>query len=99
MNTLSLTIHAAVRMAQRSMNMKDCELIALIGTEVDDGYLVRDKDYQEVEKQLKKVLQRFRRVVGKRLIVAEGRIVTAYHASKKYERQLLRGAYESDLYE
>lgn len=98
MNKLALTSHAAVRMAQRGLNLKDSELILLIGTEVDDGYLVRSKDYQEVERMLKKLLQRLRRVVGKRLIVAEDRIVTAYHASSACQRQLLQNAHERDIY-
>jgi len=76
MSTLTLTNHAAVRMAQRGIIPKDSELIVLIGTEVDDGYLVRDKDYQEVEHALKHFLQRCRRIVGKRLIVKNDRIVT-----------------------
>jgi hypothetical protein len=37
MNTLMLTGHAAVRMAQRGIKIKDADLITLIGTEVDDG--------------------------------------------------------------
>jgi hypothetical protein len=45
------------------------------------------------------LLQRFRRVVGKRLIVAEGRIVTAYHASKACQRQTLRNAHECEFYD
>jgi len=98
MNNLAITGHAAVRMAQRGLNLKDSELIVLIGTEVDDGYLVRSKDYQEVERMLKELLQRLKRIVGKRLVVAEGRIVTAYHASKSQERQLMRNAGERDIY-
>ena len=97
MNRLMMTSHAAVRMAQRSISMKDSELIVLIGTEVDDGYFVRIKDYHEVERDLKKLLQRLRRVVGKRLVVAEGRIVTAYHASKTCHRQTLRNAHECEF--
>jgi hypothetical protein len=97
MTRLMLTGHAAMRMAQRSIKFKDAELIALIGTEVEDGYLVRFKDYQEVEAQLKRLLDRLRRIVGKRLIVADGRIVTAYHASRTYQSRLLRNARESDL--
>ena len=77
---------------------KDSELIVLIGTEVDDGYLVLTKDYQEVERALKMFLERCRRIVGKRLIVRNGHIVTAYHTSKKYQRRLLRDAQECDLY-
>jgi hypothetical protein len=97
MTTLTLTGHAAVRMAQRGIDSKDAELIVLVGTEVDGGYLVRTKDYQEVESALKALLDRLRRLVGKRLIVADGKIVTAYHASKNYQRHLLRSAQESDL--
>ena len=50
MNTLMLTDHATVRMAQRGIKIKDFDLIALIGTPVDDGYLVRDQDCQGLER-------------------------------------------------
>jgi hypothetical protein len=99
MSTLILTGHAAMRMAQRSIELQDAELIALIGTQVEDGYLVRAKDFQEIETELKTLLQRLRRIVGKRLIVANGQVVTAYHASRRYHRRLLRRAYQSDLCE
>src|SRR5437879_2687552 len=95
--TLSLTRHAAMRLAQRSIKLKDADLIALVGTQVEDGYLVRAKDYQEIEVGLKRLLQRLRRIVGKRLIVADGQVVTAYHASRRYHRRLLRSRYQSDL--
>jgi hypothetical protein len=93
MNALTVTDHAAVRMAQRCINAKDVDLIALLGTEIDDGYLVTAHDYQQVERQLKHFLDRIRRMQGKRLVVANGRIVTAYHCSKKQERRLLRTAH------
>jgi hypothetical protein len=94
---LSLTRHAAMRLAQRSIKLKDADLIALVGTQVEDGYLVRAKDYQEIETELKRLLQRLRRIVGKRLIIADGQVVTAYHASRRYHRRLLRSTYQSDL--
>lgn len=90
MNTLIITNHAAVRMAQRGILPKDAELIALIGTEVDDGYLVREKDYQEVEYALKALLKKLERLVGKRLVVCDGRILTAYHSTKRQQCRLLR---------
>ena len=43
---------------------------------------MRKKDYQQVEGTLKELLTRSRRVVGKRLVVADGSIVIAYHASR-----------------
>jgi hypothetical protein len=97
MSKLAITTHAAVRMAQRGVTLKDSELIVLIGTEIDDGYLVRNKDFQEAERMLKELLQRLKRVVGKRLVVADGRIVTPYHASRTCQRQLLRNAPERDI--
>jgi hypothetical protein len=97
MSTLTITTHAAVRMSQRGIMPKDAELIVLIGTEINDGYLVREKDYMEVEHRLKQLLRSFRRLVGKRLVVKDGYIVTAYHPSKTRERDLLRYARDSDL--
>jgi hypothetical protein len=97
MSALTVTSHAAVRMAQRGMTSKDAELIAMIGTEVEDGFFVRDKDFQDAEHALKRLLQRLRRVVGKRLIVSSGRIITAYHPAQKNERRILRDARDSDL--
>jgi hypothetical protein len=96
MSSLTVTRHGGVRLAQRGIGLQDAELIVQIGTEVDGGYLVLVKDYQEVERQVKEFLARCRRVVGKRLVVAEGQIVTAYHPAKRYQRRLLRNAYESD---
>jgi hypothetical protein len=90
MNPLTITNHAAVRMAQRGIMPKDAELIALVGTEVEDGYFVRDKDIQPIERALKELLQRLRRIAGKRLIVRSGRIVTAYHPTEGTERHILR---------
>jgi hypothetical protein len=86
-----------MRMAQRGIDSEDAELIALVGTEVEGGYLVRSKDYQELERQLKGLLHRLRRVVGKRLIVEGGRVVTAYHASRRQQRRLTRKAHDRDL--
>jgi hypothetical protein len=84
-------------MAQRSIPMRDADLIALVGTKVEDGYLVRDRDCQAVEHIIKKVLERIRRLRDKRLVVADGRIVTAFHASGREQRRLMRNAYERDL--
>ena len=95
MSPLMPTKHAIARTPQRSLRINDPDLIALIGTAVEDGYLVRTKDYQEIERALKQLLQRFRRLIGKRVVVVDGRIVTAYHATKTHERRLLRHAQES----
>jgi hypothetical protein len=87
-----LTRHAVVRMGQRAIREDDVDLIVLIGTEVEGGYLVRSKDRQAAERQLKQLLNQVRRLDGKRVVVADGRVVTAYHAEPAKERSLLRAS-------
>jgi hypothetical protein len=93
-NVLCLTAHARMRMSQRGIANDDLELIKWIGTEVEGGYLVREKDYQALDRQLKRLRDHARRLVGKRLVVEGNRLVTAYHATRTKERRLLRGAEE-----
>jgi hypothetical protein len=97
MSILVRTGHASMRMSQRGIRIRDAELIALIGTEVGDGYLVLTRDCQRVDHELKQFLTRVWRLEGKRLVTVDGRIVTAYHASKRHERELLCDIHERDL--
>ncbi len=92
-----LTNHAATRMAQRGVTNDDLELIRWVGTEVEGGYLVREKDFQALDRELKRLRDHVRRLVGKRLVIADGRVVTAYHATHRTERRLLRGAEDQFL--
>jgi hypothetical protein len=94
---MMMTKHAKRRMAQRGIQLKDVELIELIGTPVDDGYLVRTKDCQSAEREIKRLLARIRRLEGKRLVAANGRLVTTFHTSRREERRLLRRSHECDL--
>jgi hypothetical protein len=73
MTTFTPSRHAEARMQQRGIPAQDVDLIVLIGTEVDDGYLVRTY-VQAVERDLKYLLARIRRLEGKRLVTAERRI-------------------------
>jgi hypothetical protein len=92
MNSLDLTAHAVKRMAQRGLADDDVELIRWIGTEVEGGYLVREKDFQALDRELKRLRDQARKLVGKRLVLAGDRLITAYHAAGSKQRLLLRGA-------
>ena len=70
----------------------------MVGTEVEDGYLMRQADYQQMKRVLKKFLRRRSRLRGKRLVVANKKIVTAHHAANRHERQLLRNARAGNSY-
>jgi hypothetical protein len=94
---LHLTAHAAIRIAQRGMRSRDLDLISLIGTKVEGGYLILEKDYQALERQFKQVSVTARRLVGKRLVIAGDRVISAYHAGDGKKRRLIRGAEKREL--
>ena len=97
MSAVALTRHAVTRMAQRAIREDDLDLIMIIGTEVRDGYIVRTKDCQAAERELKRLLDRVRRLNGKRLVVEAGHLVTAYRAERATERRLMRHTEEREL--
>jgi hypothetical protein len=99
MKALHLTAHGAVRIAQRGITGDQVELIRRIGTEVEGGYLVREKDFQALDRELKQLRDQVRRLVGKRLVLEGDRLVTAYHALPGKQRQLLRDKQARSLME
>jgi len=97
MSTISISRHAEERSAQRGIPINDLEILMLIGCEVEDGYFVRDKDCEVVERELLYALKRIRRLRGTRMVVANGCAVTAYRPDRRQEQRLLRKAQEREL--
>ena len=77
-------------MGQRGLRIDEVEMIRQIGTEVEGGYLVRQKDFQAFDCELRRMRARARRLVGKRVVIKSGNIVTVYHANANKQRRLLR---------
>lgn len=90
MSTLELTRHAITRFSQRSLSENDLSLMLKIGSETHEGFMVLERDYQAFEADVKKLLQRVRRIVGKRIVVESGQVITGYHCCGRKEKQLLR---------
>ena len=90
MNDLSLTTHAITRMAQRAILPSDLEIILAFGSDVEDGILVREKDVECAERALRNLLKRVQKMKGKRIVLAEGLLVTAYHATDREQHRLTR---------
>ena len=90
MNDQNMTKHGAQRFAQRGLRPDDADLIMQIGTEVEGGYLVREKDVQTAAQQLRALLKQIEKLNGKRLVFANGWVVSGYHASKRKQKQLLK---------
>lgn len=92
MAELNFTEHALQRMAQRGFLCSEIDMILAIGTEVPDGYLVTRKDCEQAEKALRQLLAKIIRLKNKRIVVADGSLITAYHASPGKRRKLIRSA-------
>ncbi|GFM28603.1 DUF4258 domain-containing protein [Novosphingobium sp. PY1] len=90
MSDLGISSHAEKRMSQRAIREADIDLILQLGTEVEGGVLVRQKDFEDFERRLRHQLSRARRLVGKRLVLGGDHLVTAYHASRSDTKRLLR---------
>jgi hypothetical protein len=97
MASLSLTPHAVKRLGQRAIAPNDLELIQSIGTAVEGGFLVREKDFQVLDRELRHLREQARRLVGKRVVVEGNHVVTAYHCTANKERRLLRRAEQRAL--
>ena len=88
--TLTITDHAHLRMAQRGFAVTDIELALTIGTEVEGGVFVRDKDCEHALTALAEVRRQIERLRGKRLVCDGEHLVTAYRAKPKKAKSLLR---------
>jgi hypothetical protein len=77
-------------MKQRGLNLNELDLIMRVAAEVEGGFFVRDKDVADIERTLKRVIERLRKLKGKRLVVEGNTLITAYHANHRDERRLMR---------
>ncbi len=85
-----ITRHADKRMRQRGLSEEDVALIIEFGTETPQGFLLREKDVAELERQMKQRLQTLHRLVGKHVVADGDTVITAFHTTEKQMRRLLR---------
>ena len=97
MSELDFAPHAIVRMSQRGLTADDVGLIMHLGTEVEGGYLVLERDYKAFERMVKQILERARKLAGKRVVVKADTLVTAYHATPGELQRLVKSVKKRDL--
>ena len=94
---LEITPHAALRLAQRGMAVRDLDLALVLGVQVEGGLLVRHKEVQNFLRGLKELSDRAERLTGKRLVLDGARLVTGYRARPRKQKRLLARAEERSL--
>lgn len=97
MSELNFSPHAIIRMSQRGLTADDIGLIMQLGTEVEGGYLVLERDYRAFERMVKQMLERARKLAGKRVVVKADKVVTAYHATSEELQRLVKSVQQRDL--
>ena len=81
--------HAAVRSQQRSIHVKDLDLAVQFGTETKLGYLITEKNYQEVEREMKRRLKKLHRLVGTLVAFKGGTVTTVIRTTRSQQKKLL----------
>lgn len=83
MRSIAITRHAEARMSQRGIRETDVEFLLAHGTDMGpDRIVLTKRDAAQAIRDLKKRIADIERLTGKVLVVAEGRLITAYHSSK-----------------
>lgn len=90
MINLALTNHAKTRFSQRSISEQDLNLVMIMASEVEDGFIILNQDYKALESEVKRFLQRAKRLVGKRFVIEGDTVITAYHCNKGKTKALLQ---------
>lgn len=89
---MEFSIHARKRMQQRAMSLTDVETIVSHGTQVRDGYLLRERDVKEEVSRLKGQIRALERLRNRAVICDRGTVITVYPAAKRKQKQLLDSA-------
>ena len=83
MMSIIITRHGEARMSQRGIRKSDLDLLLAYGTEIgQDRLMIRKRDGAKLIKDYKEEIAKLERLVGKEFVIANGRLITAYHRTK-----------------
>ena len=85
--------HAEERARQRGYRLSDVPLIAEYGTPVHDGFILTPRDVERVQGEMKRLLDRLRRLVNVFVPVAEDTAMSIYRPATPKRRRRLEEAY------
>lgn len=83
--------HVESRMQQRARTQDDIEFVLENGTDVEGGILLSKHDASEMERSLKKMIERAHRLAGTYVAVGGDTIKTTFKASDTQIRFILKG--------
>lgn len=91
MDYVKISRHAECRIRQRGFREQDIDLVLRCGTLIsDDTFLLRNKDVDREIRDRKRELQQLERLRNCKVVVADGTLVTCFHASTNHLKTVLR---------
>lgn len=76
-------------MQQRGLKQADADLIMEFGTAVDSGYILKRKDVDTLEHDLRRLLARLHRLAGSYIVSDGDTVITAFRATPAQQRRLI----------
>ena len=86
-----LSRHGEARAQQRGYRHRDVGLIIEYGTPTHEGYILRRKDVNEVEREIKRLLDRLHHLAGSAAFIGDDTIRTVFRPRKAQRQRMLRG--------
>ena len=98
MNDLIYSQHARTRMQQRGIRKADIPIILEYGTQIDDEtYFMRNRDAAREIETRKREIQMLCRLANRKVVIREGRVITAYPSNPSDQKRTLRRGREKGL--
>lgn len=92
---LRFSKHSTTRIQQRGYRLNDLEIIVQHGTPTPDGYFLRDRDVDSLQRDLECQLKKLEHLRGSYAVVDGNDVVSIYRPDHARKRSLLREARET----
>ncbi len=98
MTDIIYTRHAKTRMQQRGIRKSDIPIILACGTQVDDEtYFMSKRDATREIETRKREIQTLSRLANRKVVIRDGRVITAYPSSPNDQKRTLRRGRQKGL--
>ena len=98
MTDLIYTQHAETRIQQRGMRKVDIPIILVYGTQIDDEtYFMCNRDAAREIETRKREIQALSRLVNRKVVIRDGRVITAYPSCPTDQKRTLRRGRQKGL--
>ena len=98
MTDITYSSHAETRMQQRGIRKTDIPIILACGTQVDDEtYFMSNRDANREIEARKREIQALSRLVNRKVVIRDGRVITAYPSNPSDQKRTLRRGRQKGL--